>query len=37
VADISTASGPYRRGESVSLAFPAEACRILAGDEPAQT
>jgi ABC-type Fe3+/spermidine/putrescine transport system ATPase subunit len=37
VADISTAGGPYRRGDSVTLAFPAAACRILAGGEPAGT
>jgi hypothetical protein len=37
VADISTASGPYRRGDSVSLAFPADACRILTEGEPTQT
>ena len=37
VADISTAGGPYRRGESVTLAFPADACHILAGNEPVKT
>ena len=37
VADVSTAAtGPFRRGEPVLLAFPVEACRILAGDGPAQ-
>ena len=33
VADVSTAGGPYRRGDPVSISFPADACRIL--DEPA--
>ena len=37
MADVSMTSGPYRRGESVSLTFPVDACRILADDAPAQS
>ena len=35
VADVSTAGGSFGRGDTVSLTFAPDACRILTGDGPA--
>jgi putative spermidine/putrescine transport system ATP-binding protein len=37
VADVSTASGSFARGDAVSLTFAPEACRILTDDGPAKS